>query len=892
MKIVFNIHYHTGAGQKVGIVGSIDELGAWQTILAKEMSDHGNGQWILDVEIPFFVKMIEYRYVLKSPDGTVISEPCRKKRKVRFSPEQERCYLFDYWMIQPADAAFYTSAFTQAIFAHAPQNCPVDDDAKEIVVRVCNPYVEKTQHVAITGNQDVLGRWQPENACTMICTHFPEWEIRLGVDEITFPFEYKFIVRDEKKNICHWETGENRILPLLPRHEKATFVVSDYPYRDDRAPWKGAGVVIPVFSLRSERSFGIGDLHDLKLLIDWAVQTHQCLIQILPVNDTTRTHTWADSYPYSAISIYALHPVYISLQEMGALKDEKKAAYYRHVQQRLNGNNTVDYEEVEKCKMQYCRDFFEQEGDRILQSAAFKSFLRANQPWLIPYAAFCYFREKYHTADFTCWDEDARYRPFHIQSLCHEGSTIYSEISFTYFLQFVLHTQFKTASDYARKKGIILKGDLPIGIHRTSVDAWIEPSYFNRDGQAGAPPDDFSDTGQNWSFPTYNWDVMEKNDFIWWKKRFCKLSDYFNCLRIDHILGFFRIWEVPIDFVQGLCGHFRPALPLTVNEIESFGLKWDERFLKPRIHRRFLNELFSAEARKRLDAFLIDEDDEHLILKPLCDTQKKMERIFETHADALSEEIKRGLFAIANEVLFLKDPYEQARYHPRISGNKSFVYTELSPEAQTAFDRLSNNFFYERHNAFWKAEALKRLVPLVDSTDMLICGEDLGMIPAPVHDVMAQLQILSLELARTPKISGEHFACLHRLPYLSVCTTSTHDMSPLRLWWEENPEKRQQYYRSVLQRNDAAPTSCSAEIATQIMGNHLAASSILTIIPLQDWLAVSDELKHPCPEDERINIPANPHHYWRYRMHLTLERLIEADDFNRKIRAMLADCGR
>lgn len=891
MKVTFNIRYRTNAGQKVGIVGSIDELGAGQTVLAREMNDCGNGQWILDVDILFFVKTFDYRYVLKLSDGTVISEPCNRKHKARFSVEQKRYYLFDYWQITPDNIALYTAAFTRTIFAHIQHPHPKEDAHKEVIIRVCNPRVDKNQHVAIAGNQDALGMWQPENAKEMICTHFPEWEIRLGVDEITFPCEYKFLIRDKKKQASHWEAGENRILPPLPRHEKATFAVSEYPYRDDRAPWKGAGAVMPVFSLRSEQSFGIGDLYDLKLLIDWAVQTNQRLIQILPMNDTTRVHTWVDSYPYSAISIYALHPIYLSLQEMGALKDEKKSAFYQRKQQILNKKSAVDYEGVEKYKLQYCRDFFEQEGQYILKSAAFKSFVKTNQLWLIPYAAFCYFREKYHTPDFTQWGENARYKPIQIQALCKEDSKIYPEISFTYFQQFVLHTQFKAVSDYARKKSVILKGDLPIGIHRTSVDAWIEPSYFNNNGQTGAPPDNFSDIGQNWSFPTYNWDVMEKDGFIWWKKRFRKLEDYFSCFRIDHILGFFRIWEIPADFVQGLCGHFRPALPLTVKEIEDFGLEWDNHFLKPRIHRRFINELFSVEAQKHLDAFLF-EDGEHLTLKPSCDTQKKMEDIFKKRSDPLSDEIKKGLFAIANEVLFLEDPYESAKYHPRISGNKSFAYTELQPKAQMAFDRLSDNFFYERHNAFWKAEALKRLAPLIGSTNMLICGEDLGMIPEPVHEVMAQLHILSLELERAPKTTGDNFASLSKLPYLSICTTSTHDMSPLRLWWEENPPKRQQYYQSVLHKNGTAPTSCSAKIAAQILKNHLDASSILTIIPLQDWLAMSDMLRHPHAEDERINIPSHPNHYWRYRMHITLEKLLGNDDLNQEIRTMLADCGR
>ncbi|MDR1780660.1 MAG: 4-alpha-glucanotransferase [Tannerella sp.] len=892
MKITFNIHYHTEAGYKPAVVGSIDELGAWQAVLAKEMQDCGGGRWELEVDIPFFVKAFEYHYLLKSPDGTAVNESGNKNHSARFITGKERYYLFDYWQVAPYNPALYTSAFTQAVFAHPQQHCPPEDEEKEIIIRVNNPYIDKNQHLAISGNHPSLGMWQPELAPEMICTDFPMWEIRLSKNEISFPLEYKFLIRDKKKQVIHWETGENRTLPQLPCSDEAVYIISGFPYRDDRALWKGAGTVIPLFSLRSEQSFGIGDMHDLKLLIDWATMTNQRLVQILPVNDTTRTHTWRDSYPYSAISIYALHPIYISLADLGTLKDEKKMAAYRLKQQELNKKNAVDYEETEKYKLQYCRDYFEQESARILRSQAFKSFVSANRIWLVPYSAFCYFREKYKTADFSKWGEDAHCQPFHIQALCSEESKIYPEISFTYFLQFVLHSQFKAVSDYAKRKGVILKGDLPIGVHRHSVETWIEPSYFNTNQQAGAPPDDFSDTGQNWGFPTYNWDVMEHDDFIWWKKRFRKLEDYFTCFRIDHILGFFRIWEVPTDYVQGLCGHFRPALPYTPAEIESFGLKWNERYLKPRIGRAHLDEIFSPAAHKELGAYLFDEDSDHLTLKPSCNTQRKIEAIFGKRTDALSNELRQGLYAVANQVLFIEDPYEPGRYHPRIAGTKSLAFAELSENEKSAFERLSNYFFYERHNIFWKNVALKRLKPLTGSTDMLICGEDLGMIPEPVHDVMQQLNILSLELERAPKTLGHHFSCLPRLPYMSVCTTSTHDMSPLRLWWHSFPEIRQQYYQSVLRRNGTAPATCSPRIASQIIKNHLDAASILTVIPLQDWLSASDELRNQRIEDERINIPVNPDHYWRYRMHLTLEKLLAADGFNEKIRTMIADSGR
>ena len=154
----------------------------------------------------------------------------------------------------------------------------------------------------------------------------------------------------------------------------------------------------------------------------------------------------------------------------------------------------------------------------------------------------------------------------------------YPHISIYYFIQFHLHLQLLEATNYARANGVVLKGDIPIGISRNSVEAWTEPHYFNLNGQAGAPPDDFSVNGQNWGFPTYNWEVMEQDDYSWWMKRFRKMSEYFDAYRIDHILGFFRIWEIPMHAVHGLLGQFVPSLPMSREEIESYGLPFREEF--------------------------------------------------------------------------------------------------------------------------------------------------------------------------------------------------------------------------------------------------------------------------------------------------------------------------
>lgn len=893
MKVTFNINFHTVWGQKLCVVGSIPELGSWEPALAKEMSYKGDGNWQLELEVTSPVKDIEYRYFLSVNDKQIFEE-WEKNHQVFFIGQADQYTLYDYWQVRPANLAFYSSAFTKSLFAH-PCNTHerVVKSGKRLTIKISVPRVEKNQRVAITGNQDCLGNWHPDKALILSCDTFPVWHIDLDAGEISYPLEYKFLICDDQQQPLYWEEDENRVLNLPSQQVGETVIVSGLYFRDNLPLWRCAGSVIPVFSLRSEKSFGVGDLGDLRMLVDWARKTCQRIIQVLPMNDTTTTHTRTDSYPYSAISIYALHPMYISLPDLGELADPEKAAFFARKQAELNGLDAVDYEQTVRYKLEYCREYFRQEGEAILSTSEYREFFAQNESWLMPYAAYCYLRDMYRTSDFTQWKENSVFDKNTIRELCSVGGKAYPEISFLYFLQYVLHTQFKGVSDYARKNGIVLKGDLPIGVNRTSVEAWMEPKYFNMNGQAGAPPDDFSVNGQNWGFPTYNWDMMEKDNFSWWKKRFRKLEDYFDSFRIDHILGFFRIWEVPSEYVQGLCGHFNPALPLTPNEIEQYGLDFNEaRLTTPHINREFLPELFGDQTEEVIGAFLAQSSSRHFVLKPFCDTQRKVEALFAGKTDEASLRIKKGLFAIANEVLFLRDPREPDKFHPRISASQSYLYRELSASDQYAFDQLYWNFFYHRHNEFWEAQAFNRLTPLVGSTNMLVCGEDLGMIPESVPDVMNKLQIFSLEIERMPKTPQREFSDLYNLPYHSVCTTSTHDMTPLRSWWKEDRAKIQRYYNNVLGYAGDAPEECTADLATQIVSNHLATASMLAIIPIQDWFAMDDSIKRKDYEAERINVPSDSNHYWRYRMHITLEKLIEADCLNNKITELIRNSGR
>ena len=572
----------------------------------------------------------------------------------------------------------------------------------------------------------------------------------------------------------------------------------------DSPGWKGAGTAIPVFALRSEDDFGVGEFLDLKKMVDWAVLTGQTFLQLLPVNDTTMFGTIDDSYPYNANSTFALHPQFINLPAAGVPVDKE----YLKLQKQLNsfvkdGRPETDYVSVNREKRRLLRKAFDANWKSLSRTKAYRNFLAANREWLIPYSRFCALRDEFGTPDFSQWGEFAVYDEARLERW---NKSHRSETDFNCFLQFHLDAQFRQVRDYAHSKGVVLKGDLPIGISRTSADAWQFPKLFNMDSQAGAPPDAFSADGQNWGFPTYNWEEMAKDGYAWWKARLRKMSEYFDAFRIDHILGFFRIWQIPVPEKSGLAGYFSPALPYSADELRSWGYG------------------------------------------------NRMDR-------------------------FIEDPHRPGWYHPRI-------------DAKDLGD-LYIDFFYRRHNEFWKHNAMGKLSALLGSTNMLACGEDLGMIPACVPEVMQRLNILSLEIQRMPKDPAQTFADPARYPYGCVCTTSTHDMSPIRAWWEEDRALSQRFYNEVLGCGGAAPYFCEPWVCRRIVEQHLWSPAMLVILPLQDWLSISPELRYKGnPADERINVPAIPRYHWDYRMHLSLEELLAAKDFNTDVATLVKSSGR
>jgi 4-alpha-glucanotransferase len=502
-------------------------------------------------------------------------------------------------------------------------------------------------------------------------------------------------------------------------------------------------------------------------------------------------------------------------------------------------------------------------------------------------------REEYGTADFSTWPDHQVWNEADRDILVDHKSQAYQHVAFYYYVQFILNRQMQSVHEYAKSKGVILKGDIPIGVNRYGCDVWMEPKYFNLNGQAGAPPDDFSVNGQNWGFPTYNWDEMIKDGCVWWVHRFQNMSKFFDAYRIDHVLGFFRIWEIPVNSVHGLLGQFAPSLGMTRDEIEGYGLHFqEEQFTKPFIADWVVERIFKEHADEVKAKYLNRVHDDILEMKPEYDTQRKIEAIFEGKTSDQDIWIRDGLYSLISDVLFIRDSKDPNKFHPRISVQFDFVYEALWDNDKAAFNKLYNDYYYRRNNQFWYGEAMKKLPRLVEATRMLVCAEDLGMVPDCVPWVMNQLRILSLELQSMPKDPTVKFGHLSRNPYRSVCTISSHDMPTLRQWWDEDWERTQEYYNTMLHREGPAPHPLPGWLARNIISRHLASPSMLCVLSIQDWMAIDEKLRLADQNAERINIPANPRHYWRYRMHVNIEDLINNQDFSHCVSELILEAGR
>ena len=898
MNILLNIAYNTAFGEEL-VLNVINgrENGA-DVVTPYRMSTSDGKVWTYSLKLDAKTgEYIDYYYsVVRGESNVVRKEWTVAPHRLELGAAKGgRIVAYDRWIGIPDNSYLYSSAFTDCIKRRRLSVLPPSDHVATLRIKVRAPQLRGHERLVLVGNEVTLGTWDVFKGQQMYEHNYNEWVADINALKISGKtIEFKFVAVDVADTAeILWEDRFNRTIdvPVMEKDDIMVYELDDafFPIYNIRC----AGTQVPVFSLRSRSSFGVGDFGDLKKMIDWVALTQQRVLQVLPINDSTTTHTWTDSYPYSCISIFALHPQYADLNALPPIADKAERERFEALRQELNALPQIDYERVNNAKNEYLRIIYEQVGKTVMASAEFKAFFKEAESWLGPYGQYCYLRDKYGTADFSKWPDHHAFDESERHALSVQRNAAYKNVAYYYFVQFILNSQMADAHEYARSKGVILKGDIPIGVNRYGCDVWQEPRYFNLNGQAGAPPDDFSVNGQNWGFPTYNWDEMIKDGCRWWVRRFSNMAKFFDAYRIDHVLGFFRIWEIPYNAVHGLLGQFSPALGMTREEIEAYGLHFQEElFTEPFITDWVLDRMFGERAAMVRDNYLEPAHDGRYRMKPEYDTQRKVEAAFEGKTDKADTDLRDGLYALISDVLFVRDHRDSNKFHPRISVQFDFIYESLYDSDKFLFNKIYNDYYYRRNNQFWYREAMNKLPKLVEATRMLVCAEDLGLVPDCVQWVMNELKILSLELQSMPKDPSVRFGVLSRNPYRSVCTISSHDTPTLRQWWDEDASRTQDYYNNVLQKYGAAPHPLPGWLARDIISRHLLCPSMLCILTVQDWLAVDESIRLADANAERINIPSNPRHYWRYRMHMCIEDLMEAHDYNQNITDLIKESGR
>lgn len=883
MKILhFEIPYQTNEGEHIELCYAIDNN---EIIYALLHADDGIC-WKTTVQTDDSAQHIRYAYRVTDGNGNTLRIEHNCWRMFYFNHRSEILFV-DSWADETIDSVYLRSAFSQCIMRpRGADELHLEHQSAFCLLLLHALPPSGNMKWAVVGNTPEWGNWDPQKARILQRSGTYEWSIMLNRNDFEQGIEYKYIlINPLEPQQAIWEKGNNRSLRTHKLPTTTSVIRQDEKPNIDLPLWKGVGCVIPVFSLKSQGSFGIGDFGDLRLFVRWAARTALNAVQLLPINDTTHSGTWRDSYPYNGISVFALHPIYLDAREW---KHTHAFQQFAPKAKPLNELPAVDYEATFKLKTAFTHALFQEIGASVMKTADFKIFKSDNKHWLNDYARFCAYRDYFHTSNFREW-------PCKAESKEIDAPDLSAEMNYYKFVQFLLHRQMLAVHNEAQDLGVILKGDIPIGICPNSVPAWVDSHLFHFDGQAGAPPDDFAVQGQNWGFPTYNWEEMAHDGYKWWRRRFEHMNNYFDAYRIDHVLGFFRIWEIPAEHIYGILGRFRPALPYTANEIAQFGFDLDpETYSIPTFSVAYIDsELNLSETFKT--KYLELTDNGYKLKQPYI-YQRKIQ-------DLVNDENERELLLkLSTEVLFIADPDKPQHYHPRIAAQHTHIFANLKESNKTAFNKLHDYFFYERHNQFWAEEALKKIPPITQCRDtmkpdihlhpitdegMLPCAEDLGMVPTSVKGVLERLRILSLEIQRMPKTYGVRFDDLNCNPYFSVATIATHDMAPLRLWWRENREQTQAFWHEALHHEGDAPDDATPEICEEVVTKHIQSPSMLCLLSLQDLLAISPSLRSKNPENEQINVPANPNQYWRYRMHLNIEELIQATAFNDKLIAII-----
>ena len=645
------------------------------------------------------------------------------------------------------------------------------------------------------------------------------------------------------------------------------------------------GTVVPVGALRSGKPAAVGEFPDLGEFALLCKKMEIGLIQLLPVNDSG-----FESSPYSSLSAFALHPIYLRIDDLPEAKDFlNKAA---EINREFCEQARFPFQKILQAKMELLREIYAAHEADIEQKAARGGSLSAwieQNPWVKEYAVYRRLKEANEGKSWKEWPEYRQVTAADISALW-EDSQYRKEHLFWVWLQEALDRQFRAAAQAVAEAGIILEGDLPILMNNDSCDVWAHPEIFIQELSAGAPPDMYSPEGQNWGFPVYNWAVQEQDNYAWWKRRLAAAGKYYKAYRIDHVLGFFRIWSSSSRDYSSALGRYIPFIPITNADLNK--LDFDKSRIRwisqPHIPTGELWDACRAGANNSDEAAIAE------MVKEVC--SKALDRIGDEELWLFKSAIKGekdisdlGLHSSICPYLFkawhnrILLEYEPEEYSPVWYYRNSRAYHSLSNDEKTEIEDLVQKHMIKSEK-IWEAQGKKLLSVLVESSPMLPCAEDLGAVPECVPRVLAKLKIFGLRVVRWHRrwdVDNQPYIPFEEYPELSVCTAAVHDSSTIREWWEREADQEQ--FAGFI-GFPSLPKIYNPGTAKAILTKTASARSHYRVFQFQDLLHLCAKWYSADPVSERINVPGTYNDFnWTYRLPASIEEIAKDSELIKTI---------
>jgi len=641
------------------------------------------------------------------------------------------------------------------------------------------------------------------------------------------------------------------------------------------------GIAVPVGALRSKNGMGVGEFSDLSHLAHLCRKMKIKLIQILPVNDTG-----FESSPYSSLTAFGLHPLYLRIDELDEFltADKKVIKRYKAAKEEFNKCERFSHFKVLKEKLEICRSLYNANKEKIVKSAGQSDGSLAlwieQNAWVKEYAVYRRLKEANGGKSWKEWQEHGTVTHEDIDKLWKD-QTLLEDHLFWVWLQQSLDTQFSKAAKDITELGLYLEGDLPILMNDDSCDVWANPEIFIQELSAGAPPDMYSPDGQNWGFPIYNWEAQEKDNFSWWRRRLGAAAKYYQAYRIDHVLGFFRIWASSREDNSSVLGRFVPFTPVLLGDLKKMGFEksrirwislphiktseiidtlrnnWGSVFNEAEISAA-ANEIFS----RTLDRV---NNEELWVFKKNIKGEKDIKNL-DIHPSIINYLNQKW-----HDRMFYE--YERGKFSPVWYYGNTSAWNSLSNDEKGNMEALMNKR-RAKSEKIWENQGKKLLSILAESSSMLPCAEDLGAVPPCVPKVLSKLKIFGLRVVRWFRewdVNGQPYVPFDQYPQLSVCTPAVHDSSTVREWWEREADQAQ--FAGFI-GVPSLPKIYNPGTAKIILSKIASARSRFRVFQIQDLLHLSNKWYAGDPAAERINVPGTSNDFnWTYRLPASISEI-------------------